>query len=847
MTFQRQQRLLVFCLVIFLLWMDHVHSMRMTNDDDEQQQQHNKHKHKQHGNENQSEDDHDDETTLQVNDLQCHHQSTTTTTMMMMMDDHNHPKYIQWDCSFAMTVPYSSWDTENNNYIYHPKNDKTFDKTQTAQQVFCPLSDSNRCIQVTVQMITNPYRKNDDESEGNEIDNDDHDDEEYEEEEEEEVYYYHHHHHHHQPEDKHIQDPPIDIADTRALGYPNQKVKDENIALGIATYKPPFMEQYGRTVAQILQRRPVQPMPTTLMAATTETIATTTSHPLTTTATATTTTTTTNELDNIVDSHVEWANWLYELGMAHATVNDGSDVDWQEMILAINAYELAWKQFYPNQQQQQPQQHKDDNIPPLPHDQQFFVASVHFQLGEVYLLHPEGSMTEQAKQEFQIAHDMYHSLRQRSPHQDFDRLDLDLRWADTCNRLGVLYLSSVNYYYYGQEQPLFDWLLSPAFGGIVSGKGEGRNNHHGADTTNPSMEFSSQIQQAQALLQESIQVYREVVEQQQQQQQQSSDEDNDETSLELIATWLSLASTVHNAASTAALAGNLQQSLDYMLESLELYQTHILDTASEESVEHQTAKISAADLLLSLSDTNLQMGNYDDAKKYYQQALEWYEENDIEVAPMQQILQEDEDATLEQQEAILQEYQDMVYGNKKNKKHRHHPGEIKPQGLQEDDFEYYYEQDDRYEGDLYAALGGLYLNRDEAERATAYLLKAVNLYNKNQDESLRQMADAKLNLAMAYFRSRNFQKSLKTHLEALDIYRSLYGDGVNPLLQDLETLTEAFMQRPEQQAGETTAGDDVDAPRQGVRQPRIDLEMFKQSIKNATETAERIKETSDEL
>jgi hypothetical protein len=91
------------------------------------------------------------------------------------------------------------------------------------------------------------------------------------------------------------------------------------------------------------------------------------------------------------------------------------------------------------------------------------------------------------------------------------------------------------------------------------------------------------------------------------------------------------------------------------------------------------------------------------------------------------------------------------------------------------------------------------------------------------------MADAKLNLGMGYFRAGRFADSQRVHFEALDIYRQLYGEGVNPYLQGLEEyedmLIEAMGGKP--QPKEETKGD--------LGNHMIDLEKFKQSIKNATE------------
>ena len=93
------------------------------------------------------------------------------------------------------------------------------------------------------------------------------------------------------------------------------------------------------------------------------------------------------------------------------------------------------------------------------------------------------------------------------------------------------------------------------------------------------------------------------------------------------------------------------------------------------------------------------------------------------------------------------------------------------------------------------------------------------------------MANAKLNLGLSYFRARRFADSQRTHFEALDIYLQLYGEGINLYLQGLEEYED--MLNKAMGGKSTTKRGEEGRP----ENPMIDLEKFKQSIKNATEAA----------
>jgi tetratricopeptide (TPR) repeat protein len=183
------------------------------------------------------------------------------------------------------------------------------------------------------------------------------------------------------------------------------------------------------------------------------------------------------------------------------------------------------------------------------------------------------------------------------------------------------------------------------------------------------------------------------------------------------------------------------------------------------------------------------------------------------------------------------------------------PNKNEPPGLLNDDgYDYYYQRDDEYEGDLHVTLGALYLSNDDLEKAMVYFENAISLYQINDSHS-RRMADAKTNMAMALFRARQFQESIRVHTEALELYRALYGDGVNPLTQGLEDYEDLLGEPISQVLNGVVAGgktyNGATTLEGGVAGGmHIDLGKYKQSLENATEAAAAPKATpkgTDEL
>jgi tetratricopeptide (TPR) repeat protein len=221
--------------------------------------------------------------------------------------------------------------------------------------------------------------------------------------------------------------------------------------------------------------------------------------------------------------------------------------------------------------------------------------------------------------------------------------------------------------------------------------------------------------------------------------------------------------------------------------------------------------------------------------------MQWHAHHTIEVAPLYPIMEDQEDAALQEYTHALKEYREMLQspnGQPKQKK----SSIYYPKGNEEDE-EYYADADDGYEGDLHASIGGLYLERGEAEHGMGHLEQAVRLYQTKGEGTERPTADVKLNLAIAYYRVRRFTDSQRVQFEALDIYRELYKDGVNPFTQDWDEYQDMMMEAAAQ-AGGARPTKKKEENTENAAAHMIDLEQYKQSIKNATEAvaSKKVKE-----
>lgn len=122
--------------------------------------------------------------------------------------------------------------------------------------------------------------------------------------------------------------------------------------------------------------------------------------------------------------------------------------------------------------------------------------------------------------------------------------------------------------------------------------------------------------------------------------------------------------------------------------------------------------------------------------------------------------------------------------------------------LDETTGETYYEKDDGYEGDLHMSIGSLYMARSdnsESIQAASHLEQAVRLYELSGEVQSQNMATVKFNLSILHLRNGDYPMSARLHGEALDIFRAVIGDGVNPMAMGDEELNSLLLMQQEQE------------------------------------------------
>jgi len=155
--------------------------------------------------------------------------------------------------------------------------------------------------------------------------------------------------------------------------------------------------------------------------------------------------------------------------------------------------------------------------------------------------------------------------------------------------------------------------------------------------------------------------------------------------------------------------------------------------------------------------------------------------------------------------------------------------------------ETYYEKDDGYEADLHASIGAMLMARgfDDHILAATHLLEAVRLYDLAGEPDGQNMASAKFNLAALHLRNRDYRESARVYGEALDLFRKLNGDNVDPMgggfgfggVLGLEELTKQLLQQRGAEAAEdSTVSDSGDN-----REPDADGETPQRPIASASE------------
>jgi hypothetical protein len=461
---------------------------------------------------------------------------------------------------------------------------------------------------------------------------------------------------------------------------------DGVIKVGAVTYRPPF-SQYGDQVAQVfLNNRPSLQNP----------------------------------------NSVDWAIWYLLLGTAHLEgLGDNDLQEWYQLELALNAFQQAVATLrYDNDDGSSSTLTVTEKA-----TRELFLASMYFEIGEVYSMHPQALHAKESLEYFHKALSIYSSAREGSSSDNAfyheNQASIDLRWADACTKLGALLVENL----------------------------DSLSDNQGVDDV--SRAILVQVEEAETLLEGAIDVYQKVT------LQAGGKAASGKDQKELIQTQIALATAYQHAASAASWTGQMQVSKERNVKALRL-RRDVMPYLEKDTPVWEASTIVTADILQSLSDTALLLGEYNETMKYYQEMLEWYQEYDtLEVPPMDKLTAFNDET--------IQDYQDAL--------DEHHQNKVIQSVEGDEDMQ---QVDDEYEGGLYAAFGALHLSQEESLNAIAQLEKAVALYQRSGQTLTHDMADVKYDLATALFRVRQLQSSVQFHSEALYIYRGLYGDGVNP-------------------------------------------------------------------
>ena len=189
-----------------------------------------------------------------------------------------------------------------------------------------------------------------------------------------------------------------------------------------------------------------------------------------------------------------------------------------------------------------------------------------------------------------------------------------------------------------------------------------------------------------------------------------------------------LTTTLHDHGTAASYANNVDKAVRLKQEGLAICEDilpHLEGSNREFMVKY------LADGLLSVSTLLMQLGKYDETNKVYDNAMDWYDKNNLEPsAPRYYLGYDVSDEALEAQEQALVDFHEMK-------------AEYSiPDGFDEP----MYTTNGAYEGYLHAMLGTLHLSRDEVLMAIDHFKQAVRLYEfdeAGQDLEL-SIADTKV-------------------------------------------------------------------------------------------------------
>ena len=360
------------------------------------------------------------------------------------------------------------------------------------------------------------------------------------------------------------------------------------------------------------------------------------------------------------------------------------------------------------------------------------------------------------------------------------RADIELDWADSMVRIAVISIEKV------QEE-------------LATSE----------PTTVMDIQFDKLAQESEHMLAEAIGVFRQLVAQ------------ADSPANEALRKTR-LANALQNLSSILSLTGTDSIDSNSLLEEAFTLYSDSLQHMHTSSQDRMSVLSGIAQCLYSLSDGYFQAADYELAKSRYRSAMNWYKTYNLTPPSVASLSTLDADSTVDHYEQKLQDYTMMYNGQ----------GELQVPDSVYQSGEFMYEADELYEADLHFTLGGLRMARDEIHLAIIHLENAVERYARDPN-SERYLADAKLNLAAAYFKQGDYELSIGIYEDALDVYKRIVPEGKNPLMEGFEDLLWNQPQSSKQDSTEV----DTSELRMGASR-LIDMSAYQASILNKTRVSE---------
>jgi tetratricopeptide (TPR) repeat protein len=520
---------------------------------------------------------------------------------------------------------------------------------------------------------------------------------------------------------------------------------------------------------------------------------------------------------SIDSSPLEWAQWCGNLGTFHLT----NAIEWYDLELAINALDQSLLLIH--------EQTNTDSL--FLQGWEEFTASVESNLGEAYYLDPQINHFPQSLDHYEEALEIYKLLLQEETQQLLlpnDQINRELAFARISAKIGMTLLQ----------------MHSPDANSLVGNGMSGEYLDSVTKLLNPEEDTQDSLGPAKDAFAAAIDIYHPHCE----------DLSIKDDPAFFVQTCLDYVSTLQYAATAESTSGNLPKAEQYMIKALEVYfgGENILEETdnTKDALKNvyntwyeSGAVDSIASLLVSSANAYSQLGQYDKSKSSYGLAMAFYSRFNIAVPPIAAITS----AGGLDVDSLLDQYLGMVTAYRRGTGQTGPPQQSQGnRGISTEDHDQtkniIYQRDDAYEGDVVFNLGSIYLSMGDENEAISWFEQAIELYENKGDERKARIASAKTNLALLYFRMGRFHDSERAHFDSLDIYEALYGDGVNPYLQEYqEELRQAMEQLGVKSSNAETASTD------GGTASGIDLEKYKQSIQNATEMSAATNDRREEL